>query len=162
MKLPPPHRFTYFPGSVIFGRTIVPVYYTDHGPTVPLTDVARAIGLSPRTAFRLVERNQDVINLMDATTCKQIHPRSSLSPLKKRLCLGMDGICVLILNIDHKRIKDPLIRERIIIAKLWLTTQVSNRIKVAGQKHQPRWDAGLNKKQAQELKKTLSRLPQSS
>lgn len=161
MKLPKPDRFAYFPAALIFGRNLVPVYLADHGPAIPLTDIADSIGITMQTAFRLVEKNREAIILIDAESREQIFPESDLVPLKKRICLAMDGICLLLLSIDHHRLKDAVTRERIIIAKFWLSTQLSNRIKIPGEKSQHRWDASLNKKQAKQVKELIAQLPDS-
>jgi len=147
----------HFPPSQIFGRTLVPVYYWENEPTIPLEDIARATGIPFKMAFDVVSSNREILNIIDSSTCKPIGASASLSSLSKRLCLGIDGIGILIFSLDHNRIKDRDIKERIMIAKRWLIAQVSSRLKVMGKRNQPRWDAGLSKEQSRELKKYFVR-----
>lgn len=159
MKLPDPTRFAYFPPTSIFGKNLIPIYYDDEfGSTVPVKNVAEALGVSAAKLMKIVISNGDAINMLDASTGKAISPGQKLANLQDRLCIGMDGISLVIMNIDHSQIKDPLTRERISVAKKWLAAQISNRVKSPGQKHQPRWDSGLDKNQAKLLKARIARL----
>jgi hypothetical protein len=155
--LPPAARYAYFPPSQIFGKTLVPVYYSGQRPIIPLSFVALAIGISPARAMTIVRAQRDVLDIFDAATCEMVPPASPLDPLKHRLCLGMEGICALIFALDHNRVGDRDARERLIAAKRWFSALVSNKIKVSGRKSQPRWDAGLTKEQSREMKKLFPR-----
>ncbi|HUT52840.1 MAG TPA: hypothetical protein VM658_05565 [bacterium] len=156
--LPPASRFAYFPASQIFGKTIVPIYYSGARPTIPLLHIAGAIGISFKKAFTIVRGHRDVLDIFDAATCDLVPSASPLEPIKTRLCLGMDAICVLIFALDHNRVKDDAGRKRLIAAKRWFCCQVSNKIKISGRKNQPRWDAGLTTDQSRELKKLFARV----
>ena len=154
--LPAAHRFTHFPPTSIFGKTLVPIYYCQALPIIPLVYVARAIGVPFNTAFAIVAKQREAFDTYDAATCAPVPPAASLQPLCKTLCLGMEGICTLLFALDHSRIKDPAVRERIITAKRWLACQVSNRIKFTGRRNQTRWDSGLSKEQADNMKKRFA------
>ena len=156
--LPPAARYAYFPPAQIFGKTLVPIYYSGTRPIIPLSFVAQAIGISNARALGAVRAHRAVLDIFDAATCEMVPSSSPLDPVNKRICLGMDGICALIFALDHNRVSDHAARERLIAAKRWLTAQVSNKLKIPGRKNQPRWDAGLTKEQSREIKKLFPRV----
>lgn len=156
--LPPAHRFTYFPPTQIFGKTLVPIYYSGARPTIPIVHVAKAMGVPFKTAFSVIMSQRDSFDIHDAATGELVHPSAPLERLRHTLCLGMDGICALIFALDLNRVKDRLTRARLVAAKRWLSCQVSNRIKISGRKNQTRWDAGLTKEQAEKLKEHFTRI----
>jgi len=158
MKEPVPKRYAYFPPTVIFGHNLIQVYAGESGPSVTLTDLAGVLGVSLATVLAIIRKNRGVIELTGASDGKRIPPESGLPSPASRLCLSMDGVSLVILNIDHEKISDPLCRERIKVAKKWLVCQISNRIKEPGRKHQHRWDSGLSQEQARELKRHIARL----
>lgn len=148
----------HFPPTQIFGKVLVPVYYCNRGPTVPLPDVARAMGIPPQTAFNIINRNREVFHIFDLATFEPIAEAEPLGPIKDRLCLGMEGICVLVFNVDFSRIRDARTRARITVAKRWMASQVANRLKPSARKNQPRWDTGLTKEQVLDLKARFANL----
>lgn len=156
MKLPPPHRWAYFPPVQIFGRNLVPIYYAGNQPVIPVAEAARVLGLSAGDAFRLAAANREVIALVDGATGEAISPALSLPPERGRLCLGMDGICILIFRLNHQRLADPEARQRVLLARSWLLAQLANRLKLSGRKNQPRWDKGLSREQRAEFKKRFA------
>jgi hypothetical protein len=148
----------FFPPTQIFGKNLVAVYYINEEAAIPLADVTRSLGAEFKAAFDIVKANRETIKIFDAATGKSVPLKKPLGPLQKRICLGMDGIFLLIIAIDHSRIRDPETKERIVVAKQWLIAQVSNRLKLYGRKNQPRWDAGLTKEQAKAFKKQFAKL----
>jgi hypothetical protein len=158
MNLPRPHRYTYFPPVKIFGRNLVPVYYSEYGPVVPLTDVIGIIGITPAKAMSIIDKNRDAIVLINAHDCKPISESKKVTATQENVCVSQEGISLLLMQIDHTQIKNPLVRERIRLSKIWLSAQVENRIKTAGQKNQTRWDSGLSKRQVKNLKEGFAKL----
>ena len=154
-----PDRWSYFPPVQIFGRNIVPLYNTAAGPAVPLDEAARTIGIPVPHALKLISRQRELLNLHVPGAAQPLPADCSLAPYRNRLCLGMDGIALIILGADPAQVSDPVGRQRLLLAKKWLLLQLANRLKTPGRKNQPRWDAGLNKKQVQELKKLFDALP---
>ncbi len=158
MTLPRPHRYTYFPPAKIFGRNLVPVYYSEYGPVVPLFDVIGIIGISTAKAMKIIDKNRDAMVLIDAHSCKPISESKKITANQENVCIGQEGVSLLLLQIDHTQIKDPLVKEKIRLSKIWLCAQVENRIKTAGQKNQTRWDSGLSKRQVKNLKTGFAKL----
>ena len=158
METPPPDRLTYFPPPAIFGRRIVPVYVAPFGPSIPVQDVAASLGIKPAQAAKIVSRNLNAISAFDAASKEIVSEKSQISASNKNICIGMDGVALLTMNVDPEQLDDDLMKERIAVAKQWIMAQIANRIKIPGQKHQPRWDAGLTKDQSKELKKKIDRL----
>lgn len=154
-----PDRWSYFPPVQIFGRNIVPLYHTPAGPAVPLDEVARAIGVPVPHALKLISRQRYLVELHLAGAPGPLPADCSLSSNRDGLCLGMDGIALIILGADPGVVTDDVSRQRLLLAKKWLLLQLGNRLKTPGRKNQPRWDSGLNKRQVRELKKLFDALP---
>lgn len=154
-----PDRWSYFPPVQIFGRNIVPVYQTPAGPSVPLEEAARAIGLTPPHALKIISRQRSLFDLHVPGREEPLPDDCSLSSYRDSLCLGMEAIALMILSADPTTVSDASSRARLLLAKKWLLMQVANRLKAPGRKNQPRWDTGLNKKQVRELKKLFDALP---
>lgn len=154
-----PDRWSYFPPTQIFGRNIVPLYQTPAGPAIPLDEAARAIGITVPHALKLIARQRDLIAIHVAGQPDPLPVESSLRSCRDNLCLGMDGIALIIIGADPAQVTDEVSRQRLLLAKKWLLLQLGNRLKTPGRKNQPRWDSGLNKEQVRELKKLFDALP---
>jgi hypothetical protein len=153
-----PDRWSYFPPVQIFGRNIVPLFQTSAGPAVPLDEVARAISVPVPHVLKLISRQRGLIELHVAGNPDPLPADRSLRSCRDSLCLGMDGIALIILGADPGLVTDAVSRQRLLLAKKWLLLQLGNRLKTPGRKNQPRWDSGLNRKQVRELKKLFDGL----
>ena len=153
-----PDRWSYFPPVQIFGRNIVPLYNTPAGPAIPLDEIARAIGVPPPHALKVISRQRDMVELHLIGASEPLPADCSLSSCRDSLCLGMDGIALIILGADPDQVLDQSSRQRLLLAKKWLLLQLGNRLKTPGRKNQPRWDSGLDKNQVRKLKKLFDGL----
>lgn len=158
MRLPDPHRYSYFPPAQIFGKKLVPVYYVDEEPAIPLPNIAEVIGITLEEALRLVEANREILMIVDCEKCVYVKGKGPLKDQVEKIGLEMNGVTILVFAVDLAQAKNKDARERLAAAKLWMTAQVSNRLKKPGRRNQPRWDAGLSKEQARQLKERFDRL----
>jgi hypothetical protein len=158
MELPNPHRYAFFPPSQIFGRKMVPMYYHEEAPMVPLASIAEIVGVPLKAVISLARKNLGLAPLVDMASEKPIASAADLDKCQHSACVGMEGISLLLFGIDPDLVTDPDARQRLQTAKLWMAVQVSNRLKKPGRRNQPRWDAGLNKHQAHLLKEHFAKL----
>jgi hypothetical protein len=158
MELSDPHRYAFFPPSQIFGRKMVPLYYLEEAPIIPLSAVAGVLGVSFRTVLNVAKKNLEVLPVVDVVTGEDISDPVELESRQKVAGVGMEGLGIVIFSLEHDRIEDEDARQRLMTAKLWLAVQISNRLKRPGRRNQPRWDAGLNKRQARLMKKRFAQL----
>jgi hypothetical protein len=158
MELPNPHRYSFFPPSQIFGRKMVPVYYLEDAPLVPVTAIAGVLGVPPKAILNAAKKNLELAPLVDIATGELIKTPEELDHNHKSACAGMESICLLVFSLDPAQTADAEGRERLQVAKIWMAVQVANRLKKPGRRNQPRWDAGLNKLQSRMFKDRFAKL----
>ncbi|MBN1166286.1 MAG: hypothetical protein JXA44_04055 [Methanospirillaceae archaeon] len=137
---------------LIFTETFceIPVRFVqgDHGPMIPLIDIATGIDYSRQAMRQLYERNFDL--LKDDAQDIVMLSWGQIAPIP-HICLNRDGVIGILMKLDYQRIKDPERRERIISFQKWAKHTLGKALFSSSVKHS---NPAIWKRERAEIKST--------